>query len=334
MFRRGRLALLALGIALTVGLSACSTPGQTGETSGGEVTATLRDPDPQPIATDPQPVLPVTVRGFDGANVTISDASRIIAVDRFGTLAQTVYALGLGARLVGRSTAAKLPAILDRTDVTPGGEAMSVEAVLALHPTVLLTDTTTGTAAVFEQLRAAGVAIVYFDPTRTLAGTGPQIQAVADALGVHEQGIALAQRTATEITAATAAVPAGKAKPRIAFVYLRGTALTMLAGPGSGADAMIGGLGAEDAGTASGLTEPFVTITSEAMIVARPDILLVMSDGLASIGGPAGLLKLPGVGQTPAGRDGRIIDMSDAVLLSFGPNTGRVLTTLVPAVYR
>ncbi|WP_433194643.1 heme/hemin ABC transporter substrate-binding protein [Nocardia sp. CA-107356] len=334
MFNCGRVGILILGLAVTLGLGACSATAPNDVVSHGNITAKLTDLDPQPVTSDPHPTLPVTVRSFDGTDVTVSDAGRIIAVDRFGTLAQTVYALGLGSHLIGRSTSAKLPAIIDRPDVTPSGESMSIEAVLALRPTVLLTDTTTGTPAQFEQLRAAGVPIVFFDPTRTLNSTGPQIQAIADALGIHDQGVALAQRTTSEIAAATAAVPTANPKVRIAFVYLRGTALTMLAGPGSGADALITGLGGEDAGTAAGLTEPFVTITSEALIAARPDILLVMTDGLASIGGTDGLLRLPGIAQTPAGRTGRIIDMSDSVLLGFGPNTGRVLAALRAVVYR
>ncbi|WP_433567315.1 heme/hemin ABC transporter substrate-binding protein [Nocardia sp. CA-151230] len=318
---------------VSLGLSACSATDAGDSATKGNVTATLGDANPQPIASDPHPTLPATVHSFDGTDVTIQDSSRIIAVDRFGTLAQTIYALGLGGRLVGRSMSAKIPAIAGLPNVTPDGESMSVEAILALHPTVLLTDATTATPAVFEQLRAAGVPIVFFDPARTLNGAGPQIQAIADALGVHDQGVALAQRTTTEIGTATANLPATDPRLRIAFVYLRGTALTMLAGRGSGADALIAGLGAEDAGTAAGLSEPFVAITSEAMIAARPDVLLVMTEGLDSIGGTAGLLKLPGVSQTPAGRAHRIIDMSDSVLLSFGPNTGRVLTALRSAVY-
>ncbi|MFE3054135.1 hemin ABC transporter substrate-binding protein [Nocardia sp. NPDC059239] len=334
MFSCGKLGILTLGLVVSLGLGACSATDTGDSATKSNVTATLGDANPQPIASDPHPTLPVTAHSFDGTDVTIQDSSRIIAVDRFGTLAQTVYALGLGGRLVGRSTSAKIPALAGLPNVTPDGEAMSVEAVLALHPTVLLTDTTTGTPAVFEQLRAAGVPIVFFDPARTLNGTGPQIQAIADTLGVHDQGVALAQRTTAEIATATAALPAENPKLRIAFVYLRGTALTMLAGPGSGADALITGLGAEDAGTAAGLGEPFVTITGEAMIAARPDILLVMTDGLDSIGGTTGLLKLPGIAQTPAGHAHRIIDMSDSVLLSFGPNTGRVLAALRSAIFR
>lgn len=104
----------------------------------------------------------------------------------------------------------------------------------------------------------------------------------------------------------------------------------MLAGPGSGADALTESLGAQDAGTIAGLDQPFVNITSEATIAAGPNILLVMSDGLASIGGVQGLLKIPGVAQTPAGHNQRVIDMDDSVLLSFGSNTGRVLAAPAP----
>jgi iron complex transport system substrate-binding protein len=218
-------------------------------------------------------------------------------------------------------------------NVTGGSGSLNVESILALRPTVFLTDSTSAAPAVREQLRAAGVTVVYFDPQRTMDGVVPQIEAVAGALGIPERGHELAQRTRDEIAAATAAVPKQDNPLTIAFLYLRSTAITMLAGPGSGADALIAALGAHDAGTAAGLKEPFVAITSEAMIGAAPDVLLVMSDGLNSVGGVDGLEKVPGIAQTPAGRNKRVVDMSDAVLLSFGPNTGRVISALSEAVY-
>ncbi|MGK8486643.1 heme/hemin ABC transporter substrate-binding protein [Nocardia asiatica] len=328
-----RAVLALLAVSLLAGSVACG--GDAGSSHGGHgpTTATLPDLDPVPIGPEPTPALPVTVRSFDGAEVTVTDASRIIAVDRYGTLAQTVYALGLGPRLVGRSTSAAFPAVREVPNVAGGNGSLNVESVLALRPSVFLTDTTSASPAVREQLRAAGVTVVYFDPERTMDGVVPQIEAVAGALGVPERGQALAQRTRDEIAAASAAVPAQDPRLTIAFVYLRSTAVTMLAGPGSGADALIAALGARDAGSVAGLTEPFTAVTSEAMIGAAPDVLLVMSDGLKSVGGVEGLQKVPGVAQTPAGRDRRVVDMSDAVLLSFGPNTGRVIAALSAAVY-
>ena len=128
-------------------------------------------------------------------------------------------------------------------------------------------------------------------------------------------------------------LPAGAENLKIAFLYMRGPAITMLAGPGSGADSLIAALGATDAGTASGLTSEFVPITSEAMIASAPDVILMMSGGLQSIGGVDGLEKIPGIAQTPAGRNARVVDMADTMLLSFGSNTGQVLAALAEAIY-
>ncbi|WP_433677731.1 heme/hemin ABC transporter substrate-binding protein [Nocardia sp. CA-119907] len=329
-----RCLLAALALALLLGSAACGTGSDTTTSGGrGPVTAKLENLDPVPIGPEPSPTLPVTVRSFDGAEVTVTDASRIIAADRYGTLAQTVWALGMGAKLVGRSTAAAFPAVANVPNVTGGSGSLNVESILALRPSVFLTDSTSAAAQVREQLRAAGVTVVYFDPQRTMDGVVPQIEAVAAALGIPDRGHALAQRTRDEIAAASAAVPELDKPLTIAFLYLRSTAITMLAGPGSGADALITALGARDAGTAAGLTEPFVAITSEGMIAAAPDVLLVMSDGLKSVGGVDGLEKVPGIAQTPGGRNKRIVDMSDAVVLSFGPNTGRVIAALSSAVY-
>ncbi|MBC7305026.1 MAG: ABC transporter substrate-binding protein [Nocardia sp.] len=330
---RGLMTAMLAATVLT-GAVACtaSNPASTAN-SGGPVTAQLANLDPVPIEQAPTPRLPVTVQSHDGSDVTITDASRIIAVDRYGTLAQTVWALGLGANLIGRSTSASFPAVAGVPNVAGGNGSLSVEAVLNLRPSVFLTDTTSAAPAVREQLRAAGVTVVYFDPDRSMDGVVPQIQAVADALGVPAAGKALGARTRDEIATATAQVPVQDPQPKIAFLYLRSSAITMMAGRGSGADTLISAIGGVDAGTAAGVNEPFVSITSEAMIAAAPDVLLVMSDGLKSVGGVEGLQKIPGIAQTPAGRSQRVVDMSDAVILSFGPNTGRVVSALSDAVY-
>jgi iron complex transport system substrate-binding protein len=329
-----RSVLAVLALTLLLGSAACGTDGDAA-TSGpqGPTTAKLTDLDPVPIGPEPTPDLPVTVRSFDGPEVTVTDASRIIAADRYGTLAQTVWALGMGPKLIGRSTAASFPAVQHVPNVTGGSGSLSVESILALRPSVFLTDSTSASPQVREQLRNAGVTVVYFDPQRTMEGVAPQIEAVAAALGVPDRGQALAQRTRDEIAAASAAVPKQDKPLTIAFLYLRSTAITMIAGPGSGADALIAALGANDAGAVAKAKEPFVAITSEGMIAAAPDVLIVMSDGLKSVGGVDGLEKVAGIAQTPAGRNKRVVDMSDAVVLSFGPNTGRVISALSEAVY-
>ncbi|MFE4500129.1 hemin ABC transporter substrate-binding protein [Rhodococcus sp. NPDC056743] len=329
-----RWAAAALVAVAGFGLVACGSADNAGGAGSTQArTAVLEDSSPTPVSENPVAALPTTVTGFDGVPVTITDNSRIVAADRYGTFAATAVALGLGDNLVGRDTAAKFPAVEDVPVVTVGGSSLSAEAILNLNPTVVLTDTSIGPQSVQDQLRAAGIPVVFFDPTRTLEGVPSQIQAVADALGVPEQGKALVNRTESEIDAARDLVPDDRDPLKIAFLYLRGSAITMIGGDGSGADSLIEALGAVDAGTASGITQKFAPITSEALIAAAPDALLMMTDGLASIGGIDGLEKIPGIAQTPAGKNQRVVDMEDGVLLSFGPNTGRVMQSLAEAIY-
>ncbi|MFI2753802.1 hemin ABC transporter substrate-binding protein [Cellulomonas sp. P22] len=340
--RRPRAGTLAtVGAALVVALlAACSaaTAGVPERSSGssptGPTTAVVADESIHPIATDPAPQLPVTVRSYDGVDVTITDASRIIAVDLYGTLGEIVYTLGLGDDVVGRDRATGFAEAADVPLVSAAGHDLNAESILALDPTVILTDTSIGPPEVQAQLRAAGIPVVFFDPARTLEGIAGHITAVAEALGVPAEGAALVERVEAEIAEALALALTDGEPLRIAFLYLRGTAgVYLLGGPGSGADSMIEAIGAVDVGTDIGLTRSFVTLTSEALVAAAPDVILMLSEGLESIGGVDGLLGITGVAQTPAGAAHRVVDMDDTVLLSFGPRTGATLLALAEAVH-
>jgi iron complex transport system substrate-binding protein len=57
-----------------------------------------------------------------------------------------------------------------------------------------------------------------------------------------------------------------------------------------------------------------------------------MDKGLASVGGVEGLLALPGVQQTTAAQQRRVISVDDGVLLSFGPRTPALVEQLRLAI--
>lgn len=329
---------LAAAVALLVaGCADATSTAPTGDAPAlaldGPATARVASEDVRPVAAGP-PELPVTVRSHDGESVTVSSVDRIVTVDLYGTLGEVVFSLGLGDNVVGRDSSTGFPSAADVPVVTSGGHDLNAEAILDLDPTVVLTDTSIGPPEVRQQLRSAGVPVVLFDPTRTLAGVSDQIRAVAAALGVPAAGDALVDRVDGEIAAARALAPTGDAAPRITFLYVRGTAgVYLMSGPGSGADSLITSVGGVDVGTDVGLDKPFVPITSEALLVARPDVILVLSKGLDSVGGIDGLLRIPGIAQTPAGENRRIVDVDDTDLLSFGPRVGETITALATVLY-
>ncbi|MGK5732687.1 heme/hemin ABC transporter substrate-binding protein [Streptomyces sp. URMC 124] len=330
-----RAALLTwLTLAVLV-LTGCGSSGSS--SSSGASTAAGKAPTAdriEPLASTPKPQLPATVRSADGHDVTVRSAERIVPLT--GALSEIVFSLGLGGQVVARDVtatfeqAAKLPVVTRAHDV-------SAESVLSLKPTLVLAETTTGPAEAVGQIRAAGVPLVVLDPAKKLADVGPRIGKVAAALGVPAAGDELDRRTQQRLEKAADAIPqsaGGGKKPRVAFLYLRGSAsVYLLGGAGSGADSLIEAAGAVDAGKESGLKKDFTPITSEALAKAAPDVILVMSKGLASVGGVDGLVKIPGVGQTPAGLDRRVASVDDGVLLNFGPRTDTVLASLIEQIH-
>ncbi|MFE4604272.1 hemin ABC transporter substrate-binding protein [Kitasatospora indigofera] len=285
----------------------------------------------EPLSPPPVPQLPATAASADGRQVTVASAERIVPLN--GSLAELVFSLGLGPRVVARDVsttfqqAAALPVITQAHEV-------SAEGVLSLHPTVVLADRSTGPAEAVEQIRAAGVPLLVLDDAKQLADIGPRIDTVAAALGVPAAGAQLKARTDERLQQARGELAPAAGRPKVAFLYLRGSAsVFLLGGAASGAGSLIEAAGGEDAGTAAGLTGDFTPLTSEALVKAAPDAILVMSKGLESVGGVDGLLKLPGVAQTPAGLDRRIVSVEDGKLLSYGPRTPEVLRSIAAQLY-
>jgi iron complex transport system substrate-binding protein len=278
----------------------------------------------------PTPKLPVTVASSDGREVTVTDASRVLPLN--GGVAETVFTLGLGDRVVGRDITATFAEAKELPLVTKAHD-VSAESVLSLGPTVVLADTDTGPKEAIDQIRDAGVPVVVLDPVTDLDGVATRTTRVAAALGVPAAGKALNARTDRELAAARAAVPDGS-RPKVAFLYMRGSAAVyLMGGKGSGADSLIEAAGAVDAGVETGLDRPFTPLTSEALVAARPDVILMMDKGLESVGGLDGLAEIPGIAQTPAGADRRVVTLEDGVLLGFGPRTPLVIDILVDRIH-
>ena len=354
-------ALLGLAAVLTL-LAGCATPAGTipepvegsparpastdiptvdPRSITGPSTAVLAHREVSVISTDEQQQLPATVLSHHRSGdreVTVTDTSRIVAFDLAGSLAATVWALGLGDQLVARDISTSFPGAEDLPLVTSQGHAISAEAVMAQRPTVILTDGSLGPRDVVEQLADTGVPVIFVRNRASFAGAAELAREVGAALGLPRTGGALAERTAAEIDQAVAAAGAlnpGGEPLRMVFLYIRGNSgIYYLFGEDSGASELIRAIGGRDVAAELGWGE-LQPLTDEAMVAAAPDLILVMTQGLESAGGVDALLAdKPAIALTPAGERRRLVDMADADILSFGPRSAGVVTALADAVYR
>ncbi|TQL47048.1 iron complex transport system substrate-binding protein [Homoserinimonas aerilata] len=308
----------------------------------GESTAMLASASITAVEESPSQTLPATVTSHDldgDTEVTVDETSRVLGLDMSGSVAATIVGLGFADSLVGRDVSSTFAEVADLPVVTSGGHSINNESVLALRPTLVITDGTIGPIDVILQLRDAGIPVVFVDAEPGFDGVGQLARQVAAAFGAPDAGELLATALQQQIDAKVAEIAgiAPKAegeKLRMLFLYLRGgSGIYYLFGSESGVDDIITGLGGIDVAAEIGWTG-MKPMTDEAVISARPDLILVMTSGLESAGGVDQLLDTKlALAQTPAGMNRRFVDMADGQVLSFGPRTADVLDALARAVY-
>lgn len=235
--------------------------------------------------------------------------------------AEIVAALGYKDILVGRDIASTMPE-LKNIPIDESSMQVSAEAVLSEHPDLVFIDSNTAPASALNTLKAAKIRIVSVPSAFTLADIFAKEGLIAKILGVPKAG--------KKLEAQVSSLQAPPTGIKVAFLYMRGTAsIYLIGGAGSGADSILKADGFIDVGAAN-LKNPFNALTAEELIKLQPDVLLLMTKGLESVGGITGLVQIPGIAETPAGQNRRVVTVDDSLLLSFGPRTVPMAKALRP----
>ncbi len=241
-----------------------------------------------------------------------------------GLVTETVFALGLGERVVGVDGSSVYPAAVEGLPRVGQHAAVAVDAVLALRPTAVIASDRIGPPEALAQLRAMGIPVEVVDSPESMDEVRAALRQVAARGGVPARGEALVAR----LDGALAGVRPAASRPKVAFLYARGAGTLLLAGADTGVAAVIGAAG--------GVVPPgwsgFRPITAEAVVASDPDVWLVTTGGLASVGGVEGLLALPGVALTAGGRARRVVALDDGLLLTMGPRVGEAAAALAAAL--
>ena len=269
----------------------------------------------------------------DVSNVSVTPIekltdARIVALANGA--AELIAAMGYQENLVGRDIASSTTELTDVPIVTSGHQVIP-ETIIALQPTLVIIDDATGPSSAIVKLRAAGIRIVNVSQSWNLGELVSKIEQIGAALAAPQSAARLNNLLTESISGSLVEASATSKKLKIAFLYLRGTSsIYLVGGKGSGADYLIEATGAVDVG-AEKLSKPFTPLTAETMAQLNPDLILVMIGGLESVGGVSGLVELPGIAQTPAGKNLQVVAVDDSLLLSFGPRTPSLISELATA---
>lgn len=270
----------------------------------------------------------IVVHDARGRDVVIGNTARIVSIG--GAVTEILYALGLEDRIVGIDTTSLYPAkaLTEKPNVGYMRQ-LSAEGVLGLNPQLILAIDGSGPKETLDVLDAAKIPFVSFPETYTEQGLIDKIKLVAHAMDADARGACLTAAVSKDL-AELRKLREGVTKPaRVMFVmsFLNGRA--MVAGKTTAANEIIklaGGVNAIDG------FDGYKPVNDEAIVAAKPDVILTMQRGKDQIEAPA-VFANPSFALTPAAAKKSFIAMDGLYLLGFGPRTAAAARDLALSLY-
>lgn len=257
-----------------------------------------------------------------------AEAQRVVSIG--SALTEIVYALGAEKMLVGVDTTSLYPAAARNLPQVGYMRALSAEGVLALKPTLVLATTAAGPATTLDQLKATGIEVLILPDHYDYESVVAKIELVGKLTGKTAEAQAMIAQGRADMANLAVKLAAVPARPRVLFLLSMGGGAPQAAGAGTAADGIIRLAGGTNAVEGYSGYRP---LTPEAVIASRADFVLVTRQTVEAMGGIEKILAQPALGQTPAGKAGRVLQFDTLLLLGFGPRTPQAATQLAAALH-
>jgi iron complex transport system substrate-binding protein len=240
---------------------------------------------------------------------------------------ETLFAIGAGQRLVGRSRFCDYPPEVRSLPSIGGYVDPSLETILALAPDLVVGARGPAGPALVEKLGALGIGTL-FPATESMAEIDGMIEQLGARVGAAETArevVTSLRRRRDEVAHAVAT------EPRVRVLLVFGIVPIVAAGPGSFPDEMLAIANGQNVVT-TGTGYP--TLGVERLITLNPDVIVN-----ASMAGTPGNLgdgirrDDPGWRELAAVRDGHVVAIHDEAVLRPGPRIGEGLAVLARALH-
>lgn len=235
---------------------------------------------------------------------------RIVSLS--GSISEVLDAVGVGSHIVATDLTSDYPAYIASLPKVSKNRSVTIESLTTYRPDLVVGLKGEVSASLQQQLKQLKIPVVLYEQQFTIKGLQGFIVAIAHTVHQGASGIKLAQSLAQEMNALQQAKP--RHPQKIMFVYARGAGHMSVAGAGTAVDAVIRWSGHINA--MKGLSG-YKTYNTEALVASNPDAILLFDFGISSLGGKAGILAMPGVALTQAGKNNQILGMDASLLNNF-----------------
>lgn len=238
---------------------------------------------------------------------------------------EALFAVGAGKELVARSRYCDQPPEVLALPQVGGYVDPSLEAILAVRPTLVVGARGPTGTALTDKLEARSIA-TYFPRTESFAEISAMLIGLGERTGHADGARAAAAKVEARVAEVERAV-SGLPRKRVLLVF--GVDPLSVAGPASFPDEMIRRAGGENVVKDGGA---YPTLGLERVVVLDPDVVVN-----AAMGEPQSAERIardkPGWSSVRAVREGHVVRLADEELLRPGPRIGDGLAKLARAMH-
>ncbi|MEH2921380.1 hemin ABC transporter substrate-binding protein [Samsonia erythrinae] len=248
-----------------------------------------------------------------------SAAERIVSIG--GDVTEIIYALGAENDLVARDSTSLHPESVKKLPDVGYMRQLNAEGILAMKPSLVVASDLSQPSLILQQVKDSGTKVVNVPAQHALDVVPQKIGVIAQALGKEAEGKKLAETFQQQL----ASVKTSPLPVNVLFILSHGGMSAMAAGKNTPADTIIRHTGLKNA---MQNVERYQPLSQEGVIASAPDLILISSQGLKTLGGEAQVWQLPGLAMTPAGKNHRLLVVDDMAMLSFTLATPALMATL------
>ncbi len=256
---------------------------------------------------------PTTIVDDWGREVKLETMPQRI-VSHVPSITETLFALGLGDRIVGVSDYCDYPEEAKAKPKVGGYFTPNIEVIVSMNPDLVLTD---GYVQDIARLESLGIPFAVIQPTN-MDDILKDIELLGNLTGEQEKASEVVDAMQERIDAVLIKMMPSNYLPRVFYVYdATDTTKPWTAGPGSFADALIqmaGGLNV--AAQAQGA---WIQFNMEELVKSDPEIILVDSVMGTAVISPDEIKNLPGWKDTTAAKQNNIFVVNGDLVNRTGP---------------
>ncbi len=322
-----RVLLLLVAGAAAVLMGGCGRPG-SGRPSGQ---GPAQPPAAAALPGRAAAGFPLTLKDALGHSVTFPAAPQRI-VSMSPPLTETLFALGLGDRIVGVTQFCRVPPEAQKKEQIGGVMDPSEEKIISLKPDVVFA-TVGNPMAALQSLQKSGLRVFTTDP-KTYDQVPESIETLARVCGVPEAGARLARSLRLCAQTVRRDVATVRGAPRARALVILGTDPLFTAGSATFVDDMLTLCGAQNvAGSKAG----WYQFSVEMVVAADPQVIILASEHEPGAG--EAVTKLQELRRREAWwgvsavKSGRLGVIHSDLLLQTGPRLGDGLLLLARLIH-